>query len=144
MTELWRLERNRRYRHEAKRRATQYVGEINARTVCANCGAQPIEWHNPEHVLQGRSHRRISRLVHIGAAKQTIQTEIDRCTPLCRRCHMIEDGRMQRFVDAKGARGRRTPIQKCQECTREYKPLRRGLCSRCYDRDLYWKRKVSA
>jgi hypothetical protein len=39
-----------------------FVDEVNARTVCAHCGAQPIEWHNPDHVRQGKQHRRIARL----------------------------------------------------------------------------------
>src|SRR4051794_17021373 len=46
--------------------ARAFVTEINARTVCAHCGAQPIEWHNPEHVEQNRRHFQIGRMVSFG------------------------------------------------------------------------------
>lgn len=50
---------------------------------------------------------------------------------LCRRCHMMVDGRLERNL----AGGRvPKPPKRCAECERLYKPLRRGLCSRCYDK----------
>ena len=113
-----------------------FVTEVNARTFCAHCGKQPIEWHNPEHMLPGRKPYRLSQMVWRCRSIAAIQTELDRCTPLCRRCHMIEDGRLAQFVQAgvpqRGGRQRSTAP--CSECGRAYWPLRRGLCSRCSDR----------
>lgn len=51
-----------------------------------------LDWHNPEHVV--RPIRRISRMVGLGASVWNIAREIACCTPLCRRCHMTEDGRI--------------------------------------------------
>lgn len=87
--------------YRARNRA--FVAEVNARTVCAHCGGQPIEWHNPEHVELNRQHFRISVLQHT-ASIATIQAEMDRCTPLCRRCHMAEDGRLEKFPPRVGER----------------------------------------
>ena len=55
---------------------------------------------------------------------------------LCRRCHMEIDGRMEKFVAAEGGRRRDLSPKPCVICKRLYKPLRRGHCSRCYDRLL--------
>lgn len=111
-----------------------FVAEINARTVCAHCGAQPIEWHNPEHVKQGKNHRRIARMVGKTFSIQAIQDEINRCTPLCRRCHMREDGRLQRFAEQARSRPKVKPPRLCTDCQELTTHPRRGLCKRCYDR----------
>lgn len=55
---------------------------------------------------------------------------------LCRRCHMIADGRLPRFRDAKGGRGRKQPAKPCASCGELAKPLRRGRCARCYKREV--------
>lgn len=118
-------------------RARAFVDEINAKTVCAHCGATSIEWHNPEHVVGNRWRFRISAMVVRGAAVSSIAAEIDRCIPLCRRCHMAEDGRLKAFVNAGGNRrpvGASLPPKPCAACDRLYKPLRRGFCARCYER----------
>lgn len=122
---------------KAKTLARALIVEVNARTVCAHCGKQPIEWHNPEHVELNRKHFRIGFLVAQGRSLKTIRAELERCTPLCRRCHMAEDGRLKKFVEAGGSRfpvGFSTPLKPCTVCQREYKPLRRGLCMRCWHR----------
>jgi hypothetical protein len=51
-----------------------------------------LDFHNPEHVLA--PDRRIGRMIGIPKSISEIQAEINRCTPLCRRCHMAEDRRM--------------------------------------------------
>jgi hypothetical protein len=110
--------------------AQTFVKELNARTFCERCGAQPIEWHNPEHVELNREHFRIGKMAFRGEGIPLIKSEIQRCTPLCRRCHMTEDGRLERWL----ARAKNRPIQPpkpCTQCGRGYKPLRRGLCNRC-------------
>lgn len=110
-----------------------FVSEVNARTTCAQCGAQPIEWHNPEHVELNRELFRIGSLVYRAKNIGEIQAEMDRCTPLCRRCHMAADGRFDTFMK-QALRSKVEPAKPCIRCERPSKPLRRGLCSRCYDR----------
>lgn len=119
----------------ARARNQEFVANVNARTFCAHCAAQPIEWHNPDHVNLNRQGYRISNMTWKGRAIATIQAEMDRCTPLCRRCHMAEDGRMKHFVAAAGGRkDGPQPPKPCAVCARDAKPLRRGLCHRCDER----------
>lgn len=98
-----------RDRHNANKRAgaarvrarnKAYVDAVRARTFCAECGAQPIDWHNDEHVADGK--RRIGNMV-TGYSIAAIQAEIDRCTPLCRRCHAALDRRMYRAWEKRRA-----------------------------------------
>jgi hypothetical protein len=57
---------------------------------------------------------------------------------LCRRCHMIADGRMERFVAAKGGRkDEPNPPKPCVICGRLKKPLRKGRCDTC---DSYFRK----
>jgi hypothetical protein len=67
------------------------VAIIRDRTFCARCGKQPIEWHNPEH--DKHPLHRVTELVARGYSLERIQDEIAVSTPLCRACHMKEDGR---------------------------------------------------
>lgn len=123
--------------HLTRRRlAAAYVAGIRKATFCAHCGAQPIEWHNPDHVAMNRQHFRISAMVSRAKPLDAIRAEMDACTALCRRCHMAEDGRLRQFVIAGGKRfyGGKSPGKPCTECNRISKPRRQGLCSRCYDR----------
>lgn len=53
---------------------------------------------------------------------------------VCRRCHMTEDGRLSRLLERNRHSGKKQPPKPCVQCQREAKPLRRGLCSRCFDR----------
>jgi hypothetical protein len=61
---------------------------------------------------------------------------------LCRRCHMIADGRIKEFVKAGGSRApggsksRDKPIKSCMICGRFWKYLRKGRCSAC---DQYFR-----
>lgn len=121
-------------REELRVVATAFVDEVNARTLCVHCGAQPVEWHREEHV--DRPNARVSSLRTQGASVDRIQAEMDLCVPLCRSCHMIEDGRLVALRSA-------APYQKgkiyvtprpCIDCGREFKPLRRGRCWSCSER----------
>lgn len=49
---------------------------------------------------------------------------------LCRRCHMMKDGRLRSLARLP----RRPPAspKPCSNCGTPYKPLRKGLCDRCY------------
>lgn len=124
-------EQNRAFRQRQREKNVAYVREINEKTVCAHCGAQPIEWHNPEHVTLGRAAYRISNMVWHPRSVVAIQAEIERCTPLCRRCHMEEDGRLV-AIAASGHHPSQPP-KPCAQCEQPTKPLRRGLCRRDYD-----------
>lgn len=51
---------------------------------------------------------------------------------LCRRCHMVEDGRLG-ALRARNREVKRTHAPKpCKNCTRPYKPLRKNRCWPCY------------
>lgn len=89
----------------SRERNRAHVAQVNARTVCAHCGAQPIEWHNSDHVLLNRQDWRIGNLVWQPAAIAKIEEEMARCTPLCRRCHMAEDGRFKNLKQNSGGCG---------------------------------------
>jgi hypothetical protein len=112
-----------------KDRAKAFVDEVNARTVCAHCGAQPIQWHNPEHVELNRKNFRISTMAVIGRSTEEIEAEMARCTPLCRRCHMAEDGRTATHIARFGRK-----LKDCDECGTPSLRRVRGLCPRCYQR----------
>lgn len=123
-----------RWLEAARARNRTFVGEVNARTVCAHCGAQPIEWHNPEHVQLGREGFRIGTMLMGGSTIGAIKSEMARCTPLCRRCHMAEDGRLAAFAKQASAPRAEQTAKPCTQCGQPYKPLRRGLCRPCYRR----------
>jgi hypothetical protein len=74
--------------------AKVFVAAIRAKTFCASCGAQPIEWHHPDHPQ--KPNNRVSARMARGNRPKLLQREIDRCTPFCRPCHMEEDGRLHR------------------------------------------------
>lgn len=58
--------------------------------------------------------------------------DIENIAFLCRRCHMIEDGRLARLTLAAPHPGPQSPTP-CLNCSRLFKPLRLGLCEPCYD-----------
>ncbi len=119
------------YDSASKAAAKAHVAAIRARTVCAACGGQPIEWHNEEHLK--KTNRRIAHLVALGFPIPVIDAEIAACEALCRSCHMKHDGRTARLNENK-------PFKKgvvyvgerpCSRCGVPSKPLRRGLCNTC-------------
>jgi len=116
-----------------KERARRFVARVRRLTVCAVCGAQPIEWHHPDHVDDPA--RRVGVLALYGSAFWVLKREIRACMPLCRRCHMQEDGRLRRLID-QGFRRPEAPPLPCQLCGRLFKPLRVGLCAACYARTV--------
>ncbi len=114
--------------------ATKFVNKVNQQTLCQHCGTQPIEWHHADHPKQPNA--RVSSLRTQGSSIRRIQQEMDRCTPLCRSCHMAEDGRTEALLAS-------TPNQKgvvlvglkpCIECEKPYKPLRKGRCWTCSEK----------
>jgi hypothetical protein len=128
-------------RIHARNRA--FVDGVNARTFCAHCGKQPIEWHNPEHVELNRERFRIGDMIRGHRTLEAIQTEMDRCTPLCRRCHMAEDGRLHRFIVVAERPKPKSHPMPCVQCSRLYKPLRRGLCNACNHRQRFVARRAA-
>ena len=116
----------------------RYIDALRAVTVCAHCGAQPIDWHNPDHIH--RPTERIGTMRTRNRRLDLVKAEIARCTPLCRRCHMAEDGRLKALIAVGAtvhARKLASPGKPCSVCGRVTKPLRKTLCSRCYDRRRY-------
>ena len=122
--------------------ATRFVDRVNRNTSCARCGGGPIEWHHEDH--PEFPNRRVSSLRAQGASLRRIVREMRVCTPLCRTCHMTVDGRL----DALRLSGPYTKGQTyvgllpCKCCGREYKPLRRGLCSSCYNHKTGLRKRV--
>lgn len=82
-----------RYRLKCCEIAKQFVNALRAKTVCQKCGCQPIEYHNKEHETQPT--HRISYMVQVGRSIVDIALEIEKCQPLCRRCHQLLDGRIK-------------------------------------------------
>lgn len=126
-----------------RERNRAFVREVNSRTGCAVCGAQPIEWHNPDHVDLNRQAYRISTLVQAPRSIAVIQAEMDRCTPLCRRCHMVEDGRISHFHTMAREPKPVAPPRPCKGCGKPAKPLRRDLCNACESRRRYYRKMES-
>jgi hypothetical protein len=132
-------------KHVRKRLAARnrkWVDEVNAVTVCAECGAQPIEWHGFHHA-QGKAHHRISSLVARGVSITRIQHEMDLCTPLCPACHVRVDGRLDNLRATQ-------PYQRgqiyvgtlpCSCCQQLAKPLRKGMCTGCYNHHTGLRRR---
>lgn len=112
-----------------RKRLALEIRQLRAATICECCGSQPIDWHSFRH--DDAPHLRVSSLVRV-AGRQRILDEIAQCTALCRRCHMALDGRLQLLEQTR--RHAPKPPKPCKECTRLYKPLRKQLCDRCYDR----------
>jgi predicted RNA-binding Zn-ribbon protein involved in translation (DUF1610 family) len=106
-----------------KKAAKEYVAKVRGLTFCAKCGAQPIEWHNPEHD-KNKNHQ-VPHLASRGYSIERIQEEIAASTPLCRACHQIVDGRNVK------------PVGPCPQCGKTSKLSWRGLCHKCYRHNRY-------
>lgn len=121
------------YDEEAKRLAREYVDATRASTYCAHCGGQPIEWHHDDHLTN--ENQRVARLTALGFPIERIRQEIEKCTPLCRSCHMREDGRLEALQAARPyQKDYSAPPKPCINCGKPAKPLRKGLCNACNHR----------
>jgi hypothetical protein len=116
---------------QRKAAAKAHVRTIRALTFCAHCGAQPIDWHSTAHD-NGGGNRRVSARAARGESIARIDAEIAVCTPLCRSCHMKEDGRLEALLNASHAIVH--PVKLCVSCGQPAKPSRKGLCGNCYAR----------
>lgn len=116
---------------ERRQEAKAFAIRMRQQTECARCGSKPIDWHSYDHAKGIRP--RVSRMVSIGASVEEIKAEMDRCTALCRSCHMAEDGRLRELIQ-NGERYRKTLTapSPCITCGHLYKPLRLGLCIKCW------------
>jgi NMD protein affecting ribosome stability and mRNA decay len=66
-----------------------------------------------------------------------LNNQADNIAKLCRRCHLLADGRLEVLKAShmpKGWKG----IRYCSDCGAETSPMRKGMCARCYH---WWKRK---
>ncbi len=50
---------------------------------------------------------------------------------LCRKCHMVSDGRLARFKQLASAPKAHSPKRPCENCGTPSKPLRKGRCHKC-------------
>lgn len=104
----------RRWKQDAKpnTKRKRARARFSLSTHCERCGEQkPTERH------------------HIDG--DTGNNDAPNIAILCRRCHMIIDGRLDRIASLS------PPVQPpkpCVECGRLMKPLRKGLCGACYER----------
>jgi hypothetical protein len=64
----------------------------------------------------------------------------DNIAILCRRCHMEEDGRLDRFHEMAVRKREVLPPSPCLNCGQLAKPLRKGRCGAC---EAYWRRRGS-
>lgn len=124
-------------------RAQRFVAKVRARVPCAGCkNVGRIEWHNEAHVENPSM--RVANLARNGYALSRIKAEMRASMPVCRRCHMKTDGRSAALTQNKPRyKGRRFPPRPCVMCSSPSKPLRRGLCARCYERLRGRRRRAS-
>lgn len=77
-----------------RRRSRDFVRGVRTAARCAQCGAQPVEFHCVDHREEPR--QRIAVMAAQGRSIASIKKELARCTPLCRPCHAAEDKRLGR------------------------------------------------
>ena len=121
------------YDAAARAIAREYLREVRAVTICDRCGCQPVDFHREEHLL--RPNERVAHLAALGFPVERIAAEIALCEPVCRSCHMKEDGRSKRLTEARPRKAGMVfvgPVP-CALCSRPTKPTRRGMCRQCYD-----------
>ena len=118
-------------REKNRKLATDYVDSVNSATFCVNCGKQPIEWHGEHHPKNPNV--RISSLRTQGASLQRIKEEMEMCVPLCRSCHMKEDGRMDALKNNQPIKRGDviTQPKPCRCCGKMTKPMRNNMCVSC-------------
>jgi hypothetical protein len=121
------------YSLENKTLAREFLAKIRAKTFCKECGRQPVDFHRQEHEVDGNL--RVSRMAARGHPIDVIQAEIDKCTALCRSCHMKEDGRLDALSLNKPRQNGVILVgpKPCIICGAPSKPTRKGKCRHCYD-----------
>jgi len=110
--------------------AKTYMKALRDRTVCAICGRQPVDFHHKDP--DASKDRWIAHLTVLGFPIPRIEAELAVCEPLCRSCHMKQDGRLA-FLNANKPfpKGVQLPPKPCTSCGIPAKPLRKGLCNKC-------------
>lgn len=106
--------------------ASKNSGRRRARKIyplgdCERCGKPATERHHKDD--------------------NTFNNDPDNIMIVCRSCHMAVDGRTAKLAEYSRQNNHPLPPKPCEQCNREYKPLRRGLCSKCYDRKRYEDKK---
>jgi hypothetical protein len=99
--------------------ATKKAGRLRARNLyklgpCEHCGKPATDRHHKDD--------------------NPLNNHPDNVEILCRRCHMIADGRLKKFVSVHRYLQPVKPPSPCIICDRMWKPLRKGRCHAC---DLY-------
>jgi len=94
----------------SKRLRAQRMFQLGA---CERCGKPGVERHHKDG-NPGHNTRKNIMIV-------------------CRRCHMVLDGRLERVAKIlKELASEFKPLKPCSCCKRPFKPLRRGRCQVCY------------
>lgn len=88
---------------------------------CKSCGAKATDRHHIDGDTSNNSAENIMKL--------------------CRRCHMRIDGRGKKMAEWSLINNQPQPPKPCSSCGTDYKPLRRGMCSKCYEKLRSARRK---
>lgn len=120
-------------REERRVIATEWLREFEKNIPCSHCGAtdKTIDWHGEHHPQ--KPNFRVSSLRTQGASIDRIKKEIEICIPLCRSCHMKEDGRLKNlFTTQPRQKGSViTEPSPCSCCGKLTKPMRNRMCVTC-------------
>ena len=135
-------------------RSTSYapILRLDKPAMCQSCAASgPLSHLWRGDAVGAAAHRRRARYCHpqLGlcqdcgdrpaSERHHVDGDVTNDDPanialLCRRCHMRQDGRLAALIAANKSRRRVLSPKPCALCGKPYKPLRRGLCGKCYDR----------
>ena len=117
--------------------ARLHVEEIRTKTVCSSCGeSKAIDFHHKDHPRYP-SHR-ISQLIWEGVSLDRIDREIEKCTALCRRCHLVLDGRLENLKKVNPHYKIHVgPQRYCRFCEKPCKILWEGLCRSCFEHERH-------
>lgn len=120
------------YSLENKLIAKEFLKKVRSKTYCEKCGCQPVDFHRKEHETDGNL--RVSRMAARGHPIEIIQAEIDRCSALCRSCHMKEDGRLEVLrANCPIHKGMKSEPKPCIICGVPSNPVWKEKCRHCYD-----------
>jgi hypothetical protein len=116
----------------------------------SGAGADHYAWKG-DGALPTTKRQRAVRLYRLGLCERCGRRGVDRhhkdgntgnndrsnIEILCRKCHMIVDGRLAAWLANNPAPAKFKPASPCRICGRLAKPLRKGKCSAC---DMYFRR----
>lgn len=70
----------------------RWFKDYKSKCVCVHCGAsQNIEFHH----CKGHKTMKIAAMVRKAVSIEELKREIDKCIPLCSKCHKVETARLK-------------------------------------------------